>query len=84
MRPLYAAAGFGCHPRREIALLRAVTEAVQGRLTCIAGSRDDMFRREYERVRDPVALRSAWHEVVDGAPARDFRDAPTFALDSFD
>lgn len=33
--------GSGCHPDSRVALLRAVTEAVQARTTFIAGSRDD-------------------------------------------
>jgi ribosomal protein S12 methylthiotransferase accessory factor len=41
--------GHGCHPSRDIALLRALTEAVQSRLTYISGSRDDLFP---ERFRD--------------------------------
>ena len=39
------AAGYGCHPAREVALLRALTEAAQARLTVISGLRDD-FRAE--------------------------------------
>jgi ribosomal protein S12 methylthiotransferase accessory factor len=39
--------GAGCHPCREIALLRAVTEAAQARTTVISGSRDDLGRRFY-------------------------------------
>ena len=39
--------GAGCHPCREIALLRALTEAAQARTTFIAGSRDDIGRRSY-------------------------------------
>ena len=35
--------GYGCHPDPEIALQRALTEAAQGRLVMIAGSRDDLF-----------------------------------------
>jgi YcaO-like protein with predicted kinase domain len=35
--------GMGCHLDAVVALLRAVTEAVQCRLTRISGSRDDMF-----------------------------------------
>ena len=53
------ASGFGCHPYRHIALSRAITEALQSRLTCIAGGRDDVFWSQY---RD--ALR------VDNAPGR--------------
>ena len=39
--------GSGCHLARDVAFLRAVTEAVQTRLTYIAGSRDDLRRRDY-------------------------------------
>ncbi len=34
--------GAGCHPAREVALLRALTEAAQARTTFIAGARDDL------------------------------------------
>ena len=39
--------GSGCHADREIALLRAITEAAQARLTRIAGSRDDLDDATY-------------------------------------
>src|SRR6185295_5824993 len=39
--------GSGCNPSRTTALLRALTEAAQSRLSHIAGSRDDFFRRTY-------------------------------------
>ena len=39
--------GSGCHLCREVALQRALTEAAQARTTFIAGSRDDIFPREY-------------------------------------
>jgi ribosomal protein S12 methylthiotransferase accessory factor len=42
LRRLPVAKGTGCHPAREIALLRALTEAAQSRLTVISGSRDDL------------------------------------------
>jgi YcaO-like protein with predicted kinase domain len=35
------AGGSGCHPNKAIALSRALTEALQSRLTHISGSRDD-------------------------------------------
>ena len=35
-------AGTGCHPSARIALLRALTEAAQSRLTAIVGMRDDI------------------------------------------
>ena len=48
----YSGRGFGCHPSRAIALARALTEAAQARLTYIAGSRDDVSRSGYERMRN--------------------------------
>ncbi len=39
--------GAGCHPAREIALARALTEAAQARTTFIAGSRDDIGAAPY-------------------------------------
>jgi ribosomal protein S12 methylthiotransferase accessory factor len=44
------ASGHGCHPYRRIALARAITEALQSRLTHIAGGRDDMFWSLYRDV----------------------------------
>ena len=48
-RTMYAskAAGAGCHPRKRIALLRAITEALQSRLTFVAGARDDIYWNTY-------------------------------------
>lgn len=43
LRGLGRYAGFGTHFNKGIALCRALTEAIQSRLTFIAGSRDDMF-----------------------------------------
>ncbi len=36
------ASGAGCHPYRRVAFARAVTEALQSRLTHVVGGRDDM------------------------------------------
>ncbi len=40
--------GSGCHPDPAIALVRALTEAAQTRLTYIAGIRDDLLPARYE------------------------------------
>jgi YcaO-like protein with predicted kinase domain len=40
--------GAGCHPDRAIALVRALTEAAQTRLTYIAGIRDDLLSAKYQ------------------------------------
>jgi YcaO-like protein with predicted kinase domain len=47
--PLRPASGMGCHLSADIALLKAVTEAAQSRLTFISGARDDMPRKEYAK-----------------------------------
>jgi len=43
--PVFVSAGFGCHPARRIALVRAVCEAFQSRLSFIHGGRDDLTER---------------------------------------
>lgn len=57
------ASGLGCHPDRDIALSRALTEAAQSRLTFISGARDDMPRGEYLRHLDPISM-TAWRERI--------------------
>ena len=47
LSPTFGAHGYGCHPAREVALSRALTEAAQSRLTHIAGSRDDKNKTAY-------------------------------------
>lgn len=64
--------GMGCHLSPAIALLRALTEAAQSRMTYITGSRDDLFRRDYRAVR----IGPGRDAVPEEAPARTLRDAP--------
>ncbi len=40
--------GWGAHYVPEVAVSRAITEAIQGRITLIAGSRDDVFPATYQ------------------------------------
>lgn len=40
--------GSGCHLNKEVALNRAITEAIQSRVTTIAGSRDDLNNTKYD------------------------------------
>ncbi|GGP00016.1 YcaO-like family protein [Wenjunlia tyrosinilytica] len=82
--PLYSAEGQGCHPRREIALLRALSEAVQARLTAVSGMRDDMGRSEYHRWRDRRTLERNWTVLSRGGGIRDFRAIPTYSHASFE
>ncbi len=46
--PGFLNSGFGCHPDAEVALVRAVTEAVQSRACYIHGGREDL--RDYYRL----------------------------------
>ncbi len=72
-RRLGVAEGFGSHLSPAIAFLRATTEAVQSRLTLIAGSRDDLYREKYATFR----AADRWPEVdatacrLDGRASRD-------------
>jgi ribosomal protein S12 methylthiotransferase accessory factor len=43
--------GYGCHLDPEIAMIRAVTEAVQARTIFVAGARDDFLRGSFESSR---------------------------------
>jgi ribosomal protein S12 methylthiotransferase accessory factor len=83
LRPLYGSEGSGCHPVREIALLRALTEAAQSRLAIIAGSRDDIFADDYAYLFSPEAERRFRTRIAGGTATRDFRAVPTAPADTF-
>lgn len=50
------AKGYGAHLDPEIAMSRAITEAIQSRAVAIAGSRDDMLRYNYAPAKTPANL----------------------------
>jgi len=81
---LFSAGGSGCHPAREVALLRALTEAAQSRTATISGSRDDLFRTMYERAGSPEPLAGLRQRLAADTAHRDFHDAPTFVGESLD
>ena len=60
--------GFGCHLDAPVALARALSEAVQTRVSYISGSRDDFFPHDYARTTDEPLLRQIWDEL-DRPPA---------------
>jgi len=68
--------GMGCHPSRSTALVRALTEAAQSRLTAIAGSRDDIQRHETGVPR--AARQRRWTK-----PERCYSAAPTLPATDF-
>ncbi|MER6610549.1 YcaO-like family protein [Streptomyces sp. NPDC000927] len=82
-RRMHSAAGMGCHPVRTVALLRALTEAAQSRLTVTAGSREDVARDDYDRVRNPDVL-ARERALLRGRHARSFDSGPGFDADTFD
>jgi ribosomal protein S12 methylthiotransferase accessory factor len=78
-----AAGGSGCHPMRAMALLRALTEAAQSRLTVITGSRDDICRTDYTHLRNPDAFGQARAGVMAQTGTRSF-EGPSFEGETFE
>lgn len=76
--------GGGCHPDRNVALLRAMTEAAQARTTFIAGSRDDFGPDAYAHAaRD--ARRAACSSLLRPGPASaHFERTPHRTFGDFD
>jgi YcaO-like protein with predicted kinase domain len=76
------AEGMGCHPDRNVALLRALTEAAQSRLGYISGARDDPsgWEHPYGAGEEPPGPAPD----LAGEAARDFTAVPVFDSDSFD
>jgi len=73
----HSGAGAGSHPAREIALLRALTEAVQVRTNYITGARDDLAQYEYGEAGIAAKLRRAAALMSDRPVQRiDFRTMP--------
>jgi ribosomal protein S12 methylthiotransferase accessory factor len=74
--------GTGCHPDRDVALFRALSEAAQVRAVYISGGRDDISRREYQ----PGHL-DAFRRHFDGPPParpRRLADILTRVAESFE
>jgi ribosomal protein S12 methylthiotransferase accessory factor len=76
--------GAGCHLSPGVALVRAVTEAVQSRLTYISGSRDEFFYDDYERSENWEYLEQVWEETSAGTSVAHFGDHADLATDSFE
>jgi YcaO-like protein with predicted kinase domain len=76
--------GAGCHPAREIALLRALTEAAQARTTFIVGARDDLGPAAYSPAQRRRRAEEARALLDGGQGQRSFAAAPGFATDTFE
>jgi ribosomal protein S12 methylthiotransferase accessory factor len=84
LRPIPIARGSGCHPAREIAVLRALTEAAQSRLTVISGSRDDLTDARNAARSGPDESERSRRAICDGRGAREFRAIPSYETKSID
>lgn len=54
--PYRAIQGRGCHPDPEVALFKAIAEAIQGRATYIAGARDDLMPSDYDQGSNSIQI----------------------------
>ncbi|MCG7587287.1 YcaO-like family protein [Photobacterium sp. OFAV2-7] len=82
LRPLYSMAGSGTHPDKHVALLRAMTEAVQARLTLISGSRDDISVSKYEARQQLERQRHIRNELMKASGYVDFNTLPSWDNDT--
>jgi len=73
--------GAGCHPMREVALIRALTEAAQARLTYISGARDDFASPLYGEATRQARLHEARGWLAEPITGRRFDAVPTFESD---
>jgi YcaO-like protein with predicted kinase domain len=84
-RGLGVASGFACHPSPRLALFRALVEAAQARATFIAGARDDLYREDYEALREPAYLAGMREEIRDlAAEPTALDEMPDLSTDSFE
>lgn len=74
--------GYGAHLHPEVAMVRALTEAVQSRGVYIAGSRDDMSTLEHLRLRE--ARPDPLYELVAADGEVDVSSVSTEATSSFE
>jgi YcaO-like protein with predicted kinase domain len=74
---VYPEFGSGCHPARQVALLRALTEAAQARTTYIAGSRDDFSRSDYSETARSRRYERCRMLMDTGGEDRHFHEVPS-------
>ncbi|MCJ7420243.1 YcaO-like family protein [Sphingomicrobium astaxanthinifaciens] len=73
-RPYHAIVGHAAHPEPEQALFQAIAEAAQGRLTYIAGARDDCYPWHYRE--GTAAIAALAPPPVVGIDGMDFAQIP--------
>ena len=83
-QPGHIGIGDGCHTDRTIALLRAVTEAAQTRLTYISGARDDLDPEEFTDQAKTDRGRYVQNLIDETVAEHRFTDCPTAVTESFE
>ena len=73
--------GAGCHPDRAVALIRALTEAAQTRLTYITGIRDDLLQSEYYEPPNAELMDALLDALCAEAALTSFCRVPSFSAD---
>lgn len=76
--------GSGCHPVRQVALLRALTEAGQARNTYITGARDDYFPHLYSRASRARRRALCQRLLASPEPRRAYAQVPSFESPSIE
>jgi len=80
----HSGAGAGCHLTRDVAMLRALTEAAQVRTTYITGSRDDLSPQDYSGASRKRKDDHSQRLIAQHTPARDYHMAPDWRTRSFE
>lgn len=83
-RPIPMCSGSGTHLDPEIALSRAVHEAIQSRATIISGSRDDLFPGDYIRSGNRSDHARAVQAIKSQTPPRSIGDLRPPIADDFE
>lgn len=76
--------GTGCHPDKDIALSRALFEAIQVRGTYISGGRDDLARRDYDVDKIADLRRMLEQDPIDSVDNLHFSDLPSHHAEYFE
>jgi ribosomal protein S12 methylthiotransferase accessory factor len=74
---LAPAFGSGCHPCKDVALLRAIHEAAQTRIVVISSAREDLGLARFTTPEVMATELQFFHLAFAGAPVRVWQDIPT-------
>lgn len=83
-RPVSLAYGCGCHTERQLAALRALTEAAQGRVTNIVGTRDDTAPRDLSELRSDARVDAARLTLLNERCEHSWLDVPQRPFAGYD